>query len=152
MTSTTDEKATYGALFGVGEFRSLFAAHVVSMLGTVAAEVALTVLVYERTGSTVLSAATFTVAFLPYLVGGALLSGLAERLPVRRTLVLCDLADACLFAVMALPGLPVAVLLALSFTAGLASPVFAGARAALLPEVLGTGANYVLGRATVRMV
>lgn len=121
-------------------------------LGPALRRVALTVLVFERTGSTVLSASTFTVSFLPYLIGGALLSGSAERLPVRRTLVLCDLVSAAGFAVMALPGLPVVALLALDFAAGLASPVFAGARAALLPEVLGAGPRYVLGRATVRMV
>ena len=151
-TRVDEDRATYHGLFVLREFRALFFAHVVSMLGTMAAEVALTVLVYQRTGSTLLSAATFTVGFMPFLIGGTLLSGLVDRLPVRRTLVLCDLGSAALFAIMALPQLPIAALFAVDFTAGLLTPIFGGARAALLPEVLGSGQRYVLGRATVRMV
>lgn len=154
MTTTAleHERATYRRLFAVREFRALFVAHVVSMLGTMSAQVALTVLVFQRTGSPLLSAATFTVGFMPFLIGGALLSGLVDRLPARRTLLLCDLGSAVLFAVMTLPGLPIAALFALDFAAGLLTPVFGGARAALLPDVLGNGQRYVLGRAAVRIV
>ena len=67
--------ARYGDVFGIAEFRALFASYVISMLGDVIAAVALTVLVYERTGSPVLAAATFSIAFVPYLLGGALLFG-----------------------------------------------------------------------------
>jgi len=130
----------------------LFGAHVVSMLGTMVAEVALTVLVFAKTGSPALAALTFTVGFLPYLVGGALLGGLADRMPPRRTLVGCDLFSAVCFLAMALPGLPVAGLLGLDFVAGLVAPIFGGTRAALLPRTLGAGQQYVLGRATMRMV
>jgi predicted MFS family arabinose efflux permease len=147
-----DERATYGGLFRVGEFRALFVAHIVSMLGTMVAEVALTVLVFQRTHSPALSALTFTVGFLPYLVGGALLSGLVDRFPARRTMVLCDLVAAMFFVAMTLPRLPVAALLALDFGAGLVAPIFGGTRAALLPQLLGAGPRYVLGRATMRMV
>jgi MFS family permease len=146
------ERATYSGLFRIREFRVLFVAHLVSMLGTMVAEVALTVLVFERTGSPLLSALTFTVGFLPFLLGGALLGGLVDRYPARRTLVVCDLASAAVFAVMVLPGLPVAAYLALAFAAGLVAPVFGGTRAALLPQVLGAGQTYVLGRAVMRMV
>jgi MFS family permease len=145
-------RATYTALFQLREYRALFFAQVVSMLGTMVAEVALTVLVFERTGSPLLSALTFTVGFLPFLIGGALLGGLVDRYPARRTLVLCDLASAAVFAVMVLPGLPVPAYLGLAFAAGLVAPVFGGTRAALLPQVLGSGPQYVLGRAVMRMV
>lgn len=146
------EGATYRDLFVHREFRALFAAHCVSLLGTVLAELALTVLVFAKTGSPALSALTFTVGFLPYLFGGALLGGVVDRLPARRVLVSCDLVSAGLVAVVALPGMPVWALLAVSFGAGLVAPVFGGTRAALLPRVLGEGALYVLGRATMRMV
>jgi hypothetical protein len=149
---TRAERATYTALFGSGEFRAVFLANVVSMLGTVVADVALTVLVFARTGSPALSALTFTMGFLPYLFGGALLGGLVDRWPIRRTMVTCDMASACVFVVMALPGVPVAGLLALAFAGGLIAPVFGGTRAALLPQLLGSGSTYVLGRAAMRMV
>lgn len=145
-------RASYRALFSIAEFRALFVAHCVSMLGTMVAEVALTVLVFARTGSPALAALTFTVGFLPFLFGGALLGGLVDRLPPRRVLVACDLAAAVMFAAMAVPGLPVWGLLVIDFGAGLIAPVFGGTRAALLPKTLGAGQQYVLGRATMRMV
>ncbi len=52
------------------EFRAVFAAHLLSLLGVVVSELALTVLVYDLTGSPLLSALTFALGFLPYLVGG----------------------------------------------------------------------------------
>ena len=66
------------------------------MLGTVVAAVALTVLVYQRTGSPALAASVMALAFLPYLFGGVLAGAAADRLPARRALVACDLASAAL--------------------------------------------------------
>jgi MFS family permease len=146
-----DGRASYGSLFAIAEFRALFAAQVVSVLGNIVAEVALTVLVYNRTGSSLLSSLTFTLGFLPYLFGGTVLAGLVDRLPARRTLIVCDLTSAVVIGLMLLP-VPVPVLLALIFVAGLVSPVFAGVRAAILPEVLGTGPEFVLGRALFGVV
>jgi hypothetical protein len=151
-TDVAARPATYRDLFAQREFGALFGAHMVSMLGTVAADVALTVLVYARTGSPLLAALTFTVSFLPFLIGGTLLSGVVDRMPARPVLVVCDLVRAALFAVMTLPGMPIAALLSLSFLAGLAAPVFGGTRSAILPDILGEGQRYVLGQATMRMV
>lgn len=41
----------YRAVFAVREFRAVFAAHLLSLLGVVVSELALTVLVYDLTGS-----------------------------------------------------------------------------------------------------
>ena len=81
--------ATGGYLdaLAVGEFRALFAAYTVSMLGDIVAAVALTVLVFERTGSPFLAGVTFTLAFVPYLFAGALLSSLVDRVPPRRLMI-----------------------------------------------------------------
>jgi len=68
-------------VLGPGEFRVVFAADIVSMLGTVVAAVALTVLVYQRTGSPALAASVMALAFMPYLLGGLLLGAAADRLP-----------------------------------------------------------------------
>ncbi|MER7972880.1 MFS transporter, partial [Streptomyces sp. NPDC096080] len=65
----------YGRVFAVPEFRAVFAAHALSLLGVVISEIALSVLVYDLTGSPLLSALTFALGFLPYLVGGTLLAG-----------------------------------------------------------------------------
>ena len=68
-------------MLGQSEFRALFLANVVSMLGNVVAEVALTVLVYEQTRSPALAASVMALSFLPYLLGGTLLGAAADRLP-----------------------------------------------------------------------
>jgi predicted MFS family arabinose efflux permease len=117
----------------------------------VIAQLALAVLVFERTGSALGSSLTFALGFLPQLLGGTLLSSAADRYPVRRTLICCDLASAGLVALMTLPGLPIPLLLGLLLPLGAIAPVFGGARAASLPEVLG-GQGFALGRSLLRMV
>jgi len=75
-----------------------------------------------------------------------------DRLPPRTVLVACDLASAALIGCMVIPGMPLPALLVLLFAAGLLSPVYQGARAAVLPELLPPGPRYVLGRSMMRMV
>jgi MFS family permease len=142
----------YGRAFAVTEFRFVFAAHALSLLGVVVSEIALTVLVYELTGSPLLSALAFALGFLPYLVGGTLLSGVADRYPARRVLVVCDLVCAGCAALMALPATPVVALLALRCAIAAVSPVFSGTRMATLAEILGDGDLFVLGRSLLRIV
>jgi hypothetical protein len=144
--------ASYGDVLAVGEFRVIFAADVVSMLGTIVAAVALTVLIYDQTHSPAAAASVMALSFIPFLFGGALLSAAADRLPARRVLVGCDLACAVLVGGMLIPAMPVPGLLALLFAAGLIAPVYQGVRSALLPEVLPPGPGYILGRAMMRMV
>jgi hypothetical protein len=139
-------------VLGVAEFRAIFVANIVSMLGSVVAAVALTVLVYQETRSPALAASVMALSFLPYLIGGALLGAAADRLPARRVLVACDLASAVLIGCMVIPGVPLPALLALLFAVGLIAPVYQGVRSAVLPEVLPPGPHYVLGRALMRMV
>ncbi len=135
----------------VGEFRALFAAYTVSMLGDIVAAVALTVLVFQRTGSPFLAGVTFTLAFVPYLFAGALLSSLVDRVPPRRLMNACDLLSAAVVALMATSGIPIPVLLALLFVLGLVSPVAAGVRNALLVVVLPAG-TFIAGRSLFRIV
>ncbi|WAZ24177.1 MFS transporter [Streptomyces cinnabarinus] len=150
---TVEQEPTgYRRVFAVREFRAVFAAYALSLLGTVVGEIALTVLVYRLTGSPLLSALTFALGFLPYLVGGTLLSGIADRYPARRVLVLCDLVCAGCAAVMAAPGSPVVALLALRCVIAVVAPVFSGTRTATLAEILGDGDLFVLGRSLLRMV
>ncbi|GGU43963.1 MFS transporter [Streptomyces albospinus] len=156
----------YRAVFAVTEFRYVFAAHLLSSLGVVVCEIALSVLVFRLTGSPLLSALTFALGLLPYVLGGTLLSAVADRpqalnfvrageTPIpsrRRVLVLCDALCAPAAAAMALPGVPVAVLLALRCVIAAVAPVFAGTRAGTLGEILGEGDPFVLGRSLIRIV
>ncbi|WP_446038321.1 MFS transporter [Streptomyces sp. SID1121] len=142
----------YRPVFAVREFRFVFAAHLLSLLGVVVSEIALTVLVYDLTGSPFLSALTFALGMLPYLFGGILFAGVADRYPARRTLVTCDLVCAACVAVMVVPSTPVAGLLVLRCAVAAVSPVFTGTRMAALTDILGEGDLYVLGRSLLRIV
>src|SRR4051794_35030538 len=86
--------ASYAGLALHPEFRALWLSQALSRVGDQLAAVALSVLVYARTGSTLATAATYAVGFLPALVGGPLLAGLADTLPRRSVMVGCDLLRA----------------------------------------------------------
>lgn len=145
------QQTGYGVVFAVREFRPIFAAHVLSLLGTVVAEVSLAVLIFRLTGSPLLTALTFALGFLPYALSGTLLSGIADRYPARRVLVSCDLLCAVCVAVMALPVTPLAMLFVMRFAVAMVSPIFTGTRAASLADIL-EGDAYVLGRSLIRIV
>ena len=123
-------------MFAVREFRPLFGTFLLSTAGDELARVALTVLVYQRTSSPLLSALTFAIGHLPWLLGGPLLSSLADRLPRHRVLIGADLTRAALLGLMAIPGTPLPVLLALLFLVSLCAPPFESARSALMADVL----------------
>lgn len=144
MADSGDAAARYRDVFAVGEFRALFAAHLQSVLGDQLARVALSVLVFDRTGSPALAAVTYAATFIPTLVGGPLLAGMADRYPRRALMVVCDLARAALVAVMAIGGLPIWVLILLLVAVQFAGSPFNAARAAVLPSIL-DGDRFVVG-------
>jgi MFS family permease len=121
-----------------------------SLLGDQLAQIALGVLVYQRTQSPLATAGVYALTYLPPIVGGPLLAGLADRYPRRRMMILCDLVRAMLVAVMAVPGLPLPGMCGLLFVAIVLSTPFSAARAALLPDVL-PGDRYVIGSALQNM-
>jgi MFS family permease len=127
---------TYRDVLRRREMPAVFTAHAVSLTGSVAAEVALSVLVYRRTASPLLSALTLACAFVPQAASAVLMSGIVDRVPGRRLLVACDLLCALLVLGMTLPGTPTAVLLLLAAATGVVTPLFGGARAAMLADVL----------------
>lgn len=140
-----DERpATYRELFAVREYVHLYGAHVLSLLGDQLAKVALAFLVFDRTNSAALSAAAFAVSYIPWVVGGPLLSSYADRLPRRAILIACDAIRAVIVASLAIPGIPVAVLIAMLFVSNVFSPPFTSARSAMMPDVL-EGDKYVVG-------
>jgi MFS family permease len=143
-------RATFGGLLASGEFRALWLAHLLSRSGDELATFALALVVYQRTGSGFLVAVTVTFGFVPYAIGGPLLSGLADRLPRRTLMVTCDLARAVLVGAMIVPGLPLVVLWALLCTLITLESPFTAARAATVPDIL-PGEPYVLGNAVMNV-
>lgn len=141
-----DQPATYRALFASSEFRSLWLAQAISLTGDQLARVAIASLVYAETGSPFLTALVYAVTYLPWLIGGPLLGGLADRYPRRAVMVTCQLASAALVALMVVPGLPLTVLTALLFLVILLESPFLSARASLLVDVLPDD-RYVLASA-----
>lgn len=139
-----EQPASFGEVFGVAEFRAIWGAQGLSLIGDWLAQVALAILVFERTGSALLSALTYALIFLPQIIGGPFLAGLADMFPRRTVMVVCDIARAVLVAVMAIPGMPFWSLCLLLFGTHLLLAPFAAARSAILPDVL-TGDRYVLG-------
>lgn len=147
----TDQPISYRALFRNSEFRALFAAQSVSVIGDQFARVALSVLVFDRTGSAAWTALAYGLTFLPDLIGGPVLSGLADRHPRRAVMVIADLARAVLVALMALPGMDLWLVCVLLVAVQLIAAPGNAARGAMLPAVLGKD-GYPAGQAAMQTV
>jgi predicted MFS family arabinose efflux permease len=133
-------------VFAVGEFRVLFATLLMFVLGFEFEILGLSVLVYAQTRSAFWTALAFSMGFAPQVVGGALFTSLADRLPPRLLISAGLLTRAAPGLVIGLwPELPVPAMLALVAAAATATPVFTAASSAVLPDVL-DGDRYVLGR------
>lgn len=140
------EPATYRALFAEGQFRSLWIAQAISLVGDQLARVAIATMVYKDTGSEFITALVYAVTYLPWLIGGPLLGSLADRYPRRAVMVACQLISAVLVALMAVPGVPLVVLASLLFVVILVESPFLAARASLLVDLLPDD-RYVLSSA-----
>src|SRR5436190_13692698 len=114
------------------DFRRLWGAELFSQLGDWAGRLALSVIVAERTHSTLLTALVTSVSVLPYIGIGQILSAYANRYPRIRTIVAADIGRAVLFAILTIP-MPIGVVLALAFAAGCLTPPFEAARNSLTP-------------------
>lgn len=124
-----------GGPFSYGEFRALWLARGLSLLGDQLARVAIAWLVFDRTDSPALTGVTYALTFLPYLAG-PLFAGIGDRRSRRSVIVALDLARALLVAIMALPGMPLVVVVGLLVVSTAASPVYDAARSAMLPDLL----------------
>lgn len=146
MSQDTTQRPSFSAALALREFRAMWAAEALSQAGDQLARVALSVLVFERTGSATLTALTYALTLVPALVGGIVFSGLGDRYPRREVMVLADLARALLIGLAAVPRMPLALLCVLIATMTLLSGPFTAAQQALLPDVL-PGELYPVGMA-----
>jgi MFS family permease len=134
--------ASYRDVLRVAEFRRLYIAQAMSQIGDQLAAVAVAVLVFDQTGSGLLTAVAYASAWIPGIVGGPLLGPFADRIPRRTVMVVCDVARAVVFATLAVPGMPLPLLVVLLYLGNLLNSPFTAARAAMLPDVL-RGEAYV---------
>jgi hypothetical protein len=141
---------TFREVFADGEFRAIWLAELASIAGDQFARVALTVLVYQRTHSPLLTALTYAASYLPWLVGGLFLSDLADAYPRRDVMIAADVARMILVAAMALPGVPLWAMVVLLFAVTTLNAPFQGARSALRATIL-PGDRYALGLAVFQI-
>jgi MFS family permease len=141
---------TYREVLGVAEFRGLFTGNALSVAGLTMQQLALSTLVYARTGSPLLAAVAYLSGFLPQAVGAATLMSLADRLPPRGFLACWNGVRAAAALTLALGGLPVWAMIALVMAIGLVDAVAAAVSTSLVAEVLGQ-AGYVLGRSLLNI-
>ena len=139
MTASTDRPARFRDVFGLVEFRALYAGSLLSWVGDYVARAAVTAMVFKHTGSVTASAAAFAISFAPWLLGGSVLTAVAERYAYQRVMVWCDAARTILMVVLAVlgPETPLPLLLALLLGCALFTPPFDAARSATLPAILG---------------
>jgi MFS family permease len=126
----------FGQVFAIGEFRSLWLAQAASVCGDQLARVALMLMVFARTASAGLAALTYALTLLPDLLGGPLLSWLADRYPRRGLMVLCDVLRAGLVTAMVIPGSPLWLLCGLLVVVQLLQSPYLAARSALLATMV----------------
>jgi MFS family permease len=125
----------FSAVLAVPEFRALWFAEAQSVFGDQLAKVALTILVYDRSGSALLAATVYALTFLSALAGGLGLSQLADRFPRRGLMVTCTLSQAVVVGLMAIPNMPLALLCVMVFAIGLIQSPAAAAQNAVTREV-----------------
>ncbi|WP_433243800.1 MFS transporter [Streptosporangium sp. CA-135522] len=150
MTPTQERGATYAQVFASREFRVLFGSFALLVSGDQVKMLALSALVYARTGSPGLSAAAYMLGFLPYIAGGTFLLSLADRVRPRALMITGELVRVATCLLLAFAGLPVWAMLVLVLATGLFSPVFGATRSALLPGLL-PGDAFVLARSVLSM-
>ena len=128
-------------------FGYLFLATAGSSFGTYLAAIALTVDVYDETGSGVWVAALLIADFLPIVLIGLLLGPLVDRLSRRRLMIVSDLARFGVFAALPFVNGPAAIV-ALAAVSGVATGFFLPAVYAGLPNLVPdeelTNANSLL--------
>ena len=116
-------------------FGLLALATLASGLGTWLAFVALTVDVFDRTGSATWASALFIADFLPAIVIGLAAGTLVDRMPRRRLMIASDLLRVAVFAALPFAD-SAALIVALAAVAGFATGFFRPAVYAGLPNLV----------------
>ncbi|MGY4770128.1 MFS transporter [Kribbella sp. CWNU-51] len=123
------------------DFRRYWLARALSITGSMVTAIALPVLVYRLSGSTVLTALVTALESAPYLLTGLFAGALADRWNRRRVMVSADLVNAVLVGSIPvahlLDVLTVAQVLVVAFTVQSVYTFFDGANFGALPVLVG---------------
>lgn len=141
---------TYRQLFRAPEFAPFFSSLVLQNGAMALSGLAIATLVYRRTDSPLLSALAMFGPALAQLLGATTLLSAADRLRPRAAIVGTTIVFAATTALLAVPGLPLAIAFALLFLQGVVASLAAGVRLGLLHEILPAD-GFVLGRSVVGM-
>jgi predicted MFS family arabinose efflux permease len=143
-------RITFAEVLRIRTFAVLYAAETQSIIGDQLARVALSILIYSRTGSTVETAGIYALTYLPAIIGGGVLSGLADRYSRRAVMVTVDIIRALLIATMALPHLSTGVMAILLVIAVFLGPLFISSEVSLIAGIM-DGEHYRVA-AGLRMI
>jgi hypothetical protein len=136
---------TYRELFGVPEFTPLFVTASARYAASTMSGLALSTIVYTRTGSPLLSGLAMFGSSFAQLIGAATLLSTAGRVRPRHALAALGLGFTIATLALALPGLPVSVLLTIELGSGLLNAATGGIQWGLVNEIVPDG-GYILGR------
>jgi MFS family permease len=141
---------TYGELFRVPEFTSLFAASSAQAAASTISSLGLGTLVYSSTRSPLLSALAMFGPSIAQVAGASALLSAADRLPPRAAMTWLALVFGLGTAALATPGLTLVSIFAIDLGLGVVSSLTGGVRFGLLNEILPPG-GYLLGRSVLNM-
>lgn len=116
-------------------FRLLFFATLGSGIGTWMATIALTLDIFDRTGSTWWVAALFIVTFVPSVIVGLVAGPLVDLLSRKRLIVSADIVRLAVFCTLPFVGTPIAIIV-LAGVAGTANSFFRPAVLAGVPNLV----------------
>src|SRR3954447_18219901 len=92
----TGRRVTFRDVLANREFRAMYIAQALSVVGDQLARIAVAILVFNRSHSALLTGVTYAITYLPWAFGGPLLAGYADRLPRRSVMIVSDLVRAVL--------------------------------------------------------
>ncbi|WP_316529418.1 MFS transporter [Kitasatospora brasiliensis] len=136
---------TYQDLFRTPEFTPLFLASSGQVAAQTVSGLALGTLIFQATGSPLLSALAMFGPALAQMIGATTLLSAADRIPPRAALTWIALLFSLGTAAQAVPGIPVWGAFAIVLGLGVVASLGGGVRAGLLNEILARE-GYLLGR------
>ena len=120
------------------DYRRLWAGQFVSVVGDKIDQIALGILVYQKTGSELQMGIMLAISMLPAALFGMLAGAFVDRWDRRGTMVVADvLRAACVFAVPFVAEWSLPAVYALAFAAGTIALFFEPAKLSLVPELVG---------------
>jgi MFS family permease len=141
---------TYRQLFMIPEFRALLFSFALVIGASTAQGLALATLVFERTASPALAAFSLFGSAFGQLFSIAFLLSAADRVRPRQALTFLPVLLATATLLLAVPDLPVPVIVIIVLLGGLIGSVGGAVRWGLLAEVIPED-GYVLGRSVMQM-